>query len=171
MIEVVHVKTALRGILFTTLLIVYSSMYMEPALRQYGKKDKTIAQKRENIAQPESPVLVLCPDPPFKASFFEQFGEKKIIGAENFFWVVSPQWQMVANHPSTALDIYTNMSYQLGTDWNISLVSYLGSFQRYAFLTFYVHTYYYIHTYFIFKFVSDSCLVTKRQRVSQETSP
>ena len=167
MIEVVHVKTALRGILFTALLIVYYAMYMEPALRQYGKKDKTIAQKRENIAQPESPVLVLYPDPPFKASFFEQFGEKKIIGAENFFWVASPQWQMVVNHTSTALDIYMNMSYQLGTDWNISLVSYLDSFQRYAFLTLYVL----IITYFFFKFVSDSCLVTKRQRVSQETLP
>ena len=136
MVELVHVKTALRGILFSALLIVYSLMYMEPALSQYGKKDKTIAQKRENIAQPESPALVLCPDPPFKASFFEQFGEKKIIGAENFFWVASPQWQMVANHPSTPLDIYTNMSYQLGTDWNISLLSYLSSFERYALCTY-----------------------------------
>ena len=138
MIEVVHVKTALRGILFTALLIVYFIMYMEPALKQYGKKSKTIAQKRENIAQPESPVLVLCPDPPFKTSFFKQFGGKKPSGAENFFWVSSLQWQMVANHPSTALDIYMNMSYQLGTDWNISLLSYLDSFQRYAFLTLYV---------------------------------
>ena len=136
MVELVHVKTALRGILFSALLIVYSLMYMEPALSQYGKKDKTIAQKRENIAQPESPALVLCPDPPFKASFFEQFGEKKIIGAENFFWVASPQWQMVANRPSTPLDIYTNMSYQLGTDWNISLLSYLSSFERYALCTY-----------------------------------
>ena len=126
----VHVKTALRGILFTALLIVYSIMYMEPALRQYGKKDKTIAQKRENIAKPESPVLVLCPDPPFKASFFEQFGEKKLPGAENFFWVGRPHWQMVENHSFTALDIYTNMSYQLGTDWNISLLTY----ERYAFI-------------------------------------
>ena len=135
MVKLVHVKKALRAILFTALLIVYSIMYMEPALTQYDKKDKTIAQKRENIAQPESPVLVLCPDPPFKASFFEQFGEKKKMGAENLFWVASPQWQMVANHPSTALDIYMNMSYQLGTDWNISLPSLAGSFQRYTFLT------------------------------------
>ena len=73
MVKLVHVKKALRAILFTALLIVYSIMYMEPALTQYDKKDKTIAQKRENIAHPESPVLVLCPDPPFKASFFEQF--------------------------------------------------------------------------------------------------
>ena len=120
MIEVVHVKTALRGILFTALLIAYSVMYMEPALVQYGRKSKTIAQKRENIAQPESPILVLCPGPPFKKSFFKRFGEKKYPGAEKFFWVVSNHWQMVENYNSTAMNIYMNMSYQLGSDWNIS---------------------------------------------------
>ena len=130
MVELVHVKTALRAILFTALLIVYSIMYMEPALVQYDKKDKTIAQKRENIAQPESPVLVLCPDPPFKKSFFEQFSEKKGPGAENFFWVSSLHWQMVENYNFTAMDVYMNMSYQLGSDWNISLIAYDG----YAFI-------------------------------------
>ena len=124
-----NIKTALRAILFTALLIAYSVMYLEPALNQYGKKDKTIAQKREDIAKPESPVLVLCPDPPFKASFFEQFGEKQS-GAEDFFWVGTPHWQMVENHSFTALDIYTNMSYQLGTDWNITLLTFDG----YAFI-------------------------------------
>ena len=124
MVGLVHVKKALRAILFTALLIVYSIMYMEPALKQYHKKDKTIAQKRENIAHPESPVLVLCPDPPFKASFFEQFGENKTPGSEKYFWVASPHWQTVENYTSTgstAMDVYMDMSYQLGTDWNISL--------------------------------------------------
>ena len=124
MVKLVHVKKALRAILFTALLIVYSIMYMEPALTQYDKKDKTIAQKRENIAHPESPVLVLCPDPPFKASFFEQFGLKKNPGAEKYFWATSIHWP--ENYTSTAMDFYMNMSYQLGKDWNISL------FGRYA---------------------------------------
>ena len=124
MVGLVHVKKALRGILFTALLIVYTVMYMEPALVQYGRKDKTIAQKRENISQPESPVLVLCPDPPFKASFFKQFGLKKSPASEKYFWVMQMHWQMVENYTSTgstAMDIYMNMSYHLGTDWNISL--------------------------------------------------
>ena len=132
MVELVHVKTVLRSVLFTVLLIVYSVMYMEPALRLYGKKDKTVAQKREIITHRESPVLVLCPDPPFKKSFFKQFGEKKSPGVENFFWIVSAHWHMVANHHSTALEIYTNMSYQLGTDWNISLFG-RSSFERYTY--------------------------------------
>ena len=98
-------------------------MYLEPALNQYGKKDKTIAQKRENITQPESPVIVLCPDPPFKKSYFRQFGKNKTTGSERFFWIwdSSSQLPMVENYNSTAMDIYMNMSYQLGLDWNISL--------------------------------------------------
>ena len=124
MVGLVHVKKALRGILFTALLIVYTVMYMEPALVQYGRKDKTIAQKRENISQPESPVLVLCPDPPFKASFFKQFGLKKSPASEKYFWVMQMHWQMVENYTSTAMNFYMNMSYQLGSDWNISLPFY-----------------------------------------------
>ena len=123
MVELVHVKTALRAVLFTVLLIVYSVMYMEPALRLYGKKDKTISQKREIITQPESPVLVLCPEPPFKKSFFkQQFGENKTDGMERFFWANAHHWP--ENYPSTAMDTYMNMSYQLGLDWNISLYGY-----------------------------------------------
>ena len=122
MVELVHVKTVLRAVLFTILLIVYSVMYMEPALRLYGKKDKTIAQKREIITQPESPVLVLCPEPPFKKSFFKkQFGENLTVGVERYFWTSMHHWP--ENYPySTAMDIYMNMSYQLGLDWNISLL-------------------------------------------------
>ena len=119
MVELVHVKMVLRVILFTCLLIVYSVMYMEPALKQYAKKSKTIAQKREIIQQPESPVLVFCPDPPFKKSFFDQFGKNKTLGMDKYFWAWN--WQMLENSPSTANDIYMNMSYQLGIDWNISL--------------------------------------------------
>ena len=122
MVRLVHVKKALRAILFTALLIAYSVMYLEPALNQYSKKDKTIAQKREDVTHQESPVLVLCPDPPFKKSYFKQFGKNKTVGAERYFWIQGPtSWKMVENDPSTAMDIYMNMSYQLGLDWNISL--------------------------------------------------
>ena len=66
MVELVHVKTVLRVILFTSLLIVYSVTYMAPAVKQFAQKSKTITQKSEEITQPELPVLVFCPDPPFK---------------------------------------------------------------------------------------------------------
>ena len=121
MVEVVHVKTALRAILFTALLIVYSMMYMQPALEQYQKKSTTIAQKRENVAQLETPVLVLCPDPPFKKSFFKQFGKKKSLGAERYFWSFDLYKALLENYNSTAMDVYEKMSYHLGLDWQISV--------------------------------------------------
>ena len=121
MVELVHVKTVLRVILFTGLIIVYCAMYMEPAVKQFAKKSKTIAQKSEDITQPESPVLVLCPYPPFKKSFFKQFGKNKGLGAEIYFWSVDVHWQMLENYNSTAMDIYMNMSYQLSLDWNITV--------------------------------------------------
>ena len=116
-----HVKTVLRVILFTGLLIVYSVMYMKPALKTYGKKSTTISQKSESLTQLDLPVLVLCPDPPFKKSFFKEFGKNKTIGAERFFWSVPVHRQMLENYNFTAMDAYMNMSYQLGLDWNISI--------------------------------------------------
>ena len=124
MVELVHVKTVSRAILFTSLLIVYSVIYMEPALQTYGKKSTTISQKRENINQPEPPVLVLCPDPPFKKSFFKQFGKNNTMAANRYFWSHYVHWQMLENYNYMAMDVYMNMSYQLGLDWNISLPSY-----------------------------------------------
>ena len=121
MVELMHVKTVLRVILFTSLLIVYSLMYMEPALKTYGKKSTTISQKSESLTQLDLPVLVLCPDPPFKKSFFEQFGKNKTIGAERFFWSWEAHWKMLENYNFTAIDAYMSMSYQLGLDWNITL--------------------------------------------------
>ena len=121
MVELVHVKTVLRVILFTSLLIVYSVTYMAPAVKQFAQKSKTITQKSEEITQPELPVLVFCPDPPFKKSFFKEFGKNKTIGAERFFWSVTVHRQMLENYNFTAMDAYMNMSYLLGLDWNISL--------------------------------------------------
>ena len=90
-------------------------MYMEPAVKQFAKKSKTITQKSEEITQPESPVLLLCPDPPFKKSFFKQFGKNKAMGADRYFWhVPDVHLQMLENYNSTAMDVYMKMSYQLG---------------------------------------------------------
>ena len=51
----------------------------------------------------------------------KQFGENKIVGAERYFWSVDVHWKMLENYNSTAMDVYMNMSYQLGLDWNISI--------------------------------------------------
>ena len=141
MVELVHVKTVLRAMLFIGLLIIYSVMYMEPALKTFGKKSTTISQKREKISQLESPVIVFCPDPPFKKSFFKQFGKNKSMGVEKYFWSFDVHWPMVENYYSTAMDVYMNMSYQLGLDWNISVPHYENKTLGFVSLQVGIHNY------------------------------
>ena len=70
MVERSLLKKLLRGFLFIILLIVYYFLYMQTALKQYGDKKTTISESKENLPQIESPDFVVCPDPPFKTSFF-----------------------------------------------------------------------------------------------------
>ena len=42
---------------------------MESALEEFYKGRTTMAQSQE-VSDPDHPVLVACPDPPFKQSFF-----------------------------------------------------------------------------------------------------
>lgn len=70
MVERSLLKKLLRGFLFIILLVVYYFLYMQTALKQYGDKKTTISESKENVSQIESPDFVVCPDPPFKTSFF-----------------------------------------------------------------------------------------------------
>ena len=96
-------------------------MFMEKALEQYGNKRTTIAQMQEEITEPESPIFVVCPDPPFKTSYFREIGMNKSVGAEKYFWMLPIHQQIFGNNPPDALDTFMNMSYKLGSDWQINL--------------------------------------------------
>ena len=103
-------------------MIAYCFLYMAPALKQYLKGSKTIAYTRESNNQPQPPpVLILCPYPPFKTSFFEHHGMDKSVGAEKYFWKSPHHWQNFKNSSNTAMDIYMNMSYKLEMDWQMHL--------------------------------------------------
>ena len=118
------IKNILRATLFGILMIAYCFLYMEPALKQYLKGSKTIAQTRENKDQPNPPpVLIVCPYPPYKTSFFKNHGLDGI-GAEKYFWKVPQHWEMFKNSSHTAMDIYMNMSYKLGMDWQMHFNQY-----------------------------------------------
>ena len=96
---------------------------MEEALEQYGKKSTTIGQMRQDIDEIKSPIYVACPDPPFKTSFFKNIGVNETSGAVRYFWMVLPVYKkLLENTTYSAMDIYMNMAYQLGSDWNISLI-------------------------------------------------
>ena len=78
-------------------MLAYCFLYMKPALKQYLKGSKTIAQTRENKDQPNPPpVLIVCSYPPFKNSFFKNHGLDGI-GAEKYFWKVPQHWEMFKN--------------------------------------------------------------------------
>ena len=122
MVERGLIKNILRASLFAILMIAYCFLYMAPALKQYLKGSKTIAYTRESYNQPQSPpVLILCPYPPFKTSFFEDHGMDKSVGAEKYFWKSPHHWQNFKNYSHTAMDIYMNMSYKLEMDWQMHL--------------------------------------------------
>jgi hypothetical protein len=91
------IKNILRATLFGILMLAYCFLYMKPALKQYLKGSKTIAQTRENKDQPNPPpVLIVCSYPPFKNSFFKNHGLDGI-GAEKYFWKVPQHWEMFKN--------------------------------------------------------------------------
>ena len=116
------IKKVLRATSFGTLMIAYCFLYMEPALKQYLKRSKTIAQTRANKDPHQlPPVLILCPYHPFKTSFFEDHGMDKSVGAEKYFWKSPHHWQNFKNSSHTAMDIYMNMSYKLEMDWQMHL--------------------------------------------------
>ena len=100
-------------------------MYMQKALEQFNEKKTTIAQAYVDVSHHESPVFVVCVEPPFKTSFFSKYGAEST-AAERYFWV-NPQLQKIFENDSIdALDIYMDMSYQLGLDWSINLLNYEG---------------------------------------------
>ena len=122
MVERGLIKNILRATLFGILMTAYCFLYMEPALKQYIKGSKTIAQTRANKDESQSPpVLIVCPYPPFKSSFFKDHGMDKSVGAEKYFWKSPHHWQNFKNSSYTAMDIYMNMSYRLEMDWQIHL--------------------------------------------------
>ena len=116
-----HIKRILRGILFIVLLISFYLLYMKKALDQFTKESKTIVQSKIE-SEPEPPVLIVCPVPPFKNSFFKNHGlcKKKYPGISAYFWAAYKQGddQFFQNN-SSMLELYMDMSYELGTDWDI----------------------------------------------------
>ena len=104
-------------------------MYMHTALVQYYKykESTTMAQTQKNSSHLNPPVFIACPDPPFKTSFFREHGLNKSSAIERYFWM-APFWQnkFGRNISYTAAEMYMNMSYHLGSDWQIYIMSFPG---------------------------------------------
>ena len=92
---------------------------MDNALSQYYEKRTTMAESIKQVNQLDYPVLIFCPDPGFKPSFFEDFKTKT--GIERYIWQF-PWHRQVLENVSSIPDVYKNMSFELGVDWDISLL-------------------------------------------------
>ena len=63
------------------------------------------------------PVFIICPEPGFKPSIFEKF----IPRVQQYFWNVEEEHKILENETSIP-NVYLNMSYQYGIDWNLTLI-------------------------------------------------
>ena len=115
------IELSVKGLLFFILLLFYYFFYLGEALSQYYEKRTTIAESIKSVDQLDYPVLIFCPNPGFKPSFFEEMKNgKKYTGAEKFIWKFKLHKRLLENVTSIP-DVYKNMSFELGVDWDISL--------------------------------------------------
>ena len=124
MVQRGHIKKIVNAIVYCILIVFYYMLYMEKAVENYMKGSTTIVQRKENISEMKSPIFLICPEPPFKMSFFKDHGVNNTLAAEKYFWT-NPMYQRTFANETfmamEAMDLYMNMSYQLGIDMNIFL--------------------------------------------------
>ena len=111
------IKKIVNTILLCLLLVLYCIFYVDLALEQYMKKRTTIVARRENIQKMDSPIFIICPDPPFKTKSLVHITENKDWGTR-YFWYIPSHFSK--NDFIDAMELYMNMSYKLDKDIIIS---------------------------------------------------
>ena len=110
---------------------------MVNALSQYYEERTTMAESIKPNNQHEYPVLIFCPEPGFKPSFFKEIkrtgGTAETLYIEKYIWKRAWQKKILLENVSSIPDVYENMSYKLEKDWKILLQPYsvMDSMKRY----------------------------------------
>ena len=117
-------KIILKTMLYFILLTLFYFLYMKDALNKFKEGKTTMSEMRmkiESTGNREAPVLIICPEPGFKSSFFD---ENQIeISLKKFFWnYKSVSGEKMKNFEPDLMSAYKNMSYTIGKDFNISLL-------------------------------------------------
>ena len=99
-------KILFRIVLYLILLALFGIIYAKDAFKMYMSRSTGFGQRQETVEQHEPPVLIICPEPTFKPSFFLDYEPF----AESFFWQMDKYRQGISNNASM-LDLYANMSY------------------------------------------------------------
>ena len=119
-------KIILKTMLYFILLVLFYFLYMKDALSQFKEGKTTMSEMRKKIElsdNREAPVLIICPEPGFKSSFFDENYIE--ISLKKFFWnYPSVSGETMKKFEHNLMDAYMNMSYNMGKDFNLSLIDY-----------------------------------------------
>ena len=127
------IEFSVKTLLFLILLILYYVFYMQIALDQYKEGRTTMAESIKINNELDYPILVFCPEPGFKPSFFKDVkDEVQAIGIDRYIWEIGSQKQFLLSNVSSIPEVYKNMSYVLGENWKIHLmpISVMDSVKR-----------------------------------------
>ena len=117
-------KIILKTMLYFILLTLFYFLYMKDALNKFKEGKTTMSEMRKKIElkdNREAPVLIICPEPGFKSSFFDENDIE--ISLKKFFWnYKSVSGEKMKNFEPDLMSAYKNMSYTIGKDFNISLL-------------------------------------------------
>ena len=117
-------KIILKTMLYFILLALFYFLYMKDAISQFKEGKTTMSEMRKKIElsdNREAPVLIICPEPGFKSSFFDENHIE--ISLKKFFWnYPSVSGETMKKFEHNLMDAYMNMSYAMGKDFNISLL-------------------------------------------------
>ena len=114
-------KLVLKGIFYAILVVLFYVFYMKDSLDKYQKGITTMGERQVEIEIDKRlcPIVIICPQPGFKTSYFDD--ELKIYsGYKKFLWK-KPSYKQMKLIENDIVNAYDNMSYKLGIDWNIDL--------------------------------------------------
>ena len=92
---------------------------MRNAIDQFLRRSTTIGYRQEKVEKYSAPILITCPIPAFKPSFFKENDLDKL-SIDTLFWTNEEYRQKFENHTSM-VPIYKNMTHILDSDWEIAI--------------------------------------------------
>ena len=118
-------KACFKAFLFFSLLVANYFLYMDKAIKQFQRGRTTMAESIDVANDPQYPVFIICPEPGFKLSSFEDMRSKPGCvtshGIEKYLWK-QECYRGILENVSSIPDTYMNMSYILGEDWKIQVI-------------------------------------------------
>ena len=118
-------KACFKAFLFFALLVANYYLYMDKAIKQYQRGRTTMVESIDVADEPQYPVFIICPQPGFKLSSFENMRNKSecvsSTGIEKYLWK-QECYRGILENVSSIPDTYMNMSYNLQEDWEIQLI-------------------------------------------------